>query len=460
MSFLSLLPTTIFTVLVFGALLCESCSVTRRPATLGIHTGWISVPSDIDRLISTPAIMAINAINAQLDSQDVLMTLPSLIGEMAPPPLPSVQPKPPPVAGEPRLNPKRLSLNLPSQSASSSPRRQSILSLSSVPSRPLTPESALTSPDDSNQFLTAVAGQERRVLELKEELAKAEAELAKLKTQWAVHEAKKKRNEVINHVPLRLMTSPTQEAGSPGPSDSDRSRALLSRRQTIQTRARQPRRFEGGTHTRTLSLLSPTSMAANAAGGSAVQGTARHQLSMTETQSRLASAELSPYPLETSHRAAAAATAAAAAHQADPAPSGKSLVGDLREGLWTFIEDLKQATVGDEAVTGARARQTHGTPKPLNHSSRRNSPTTAQHPAASARIASTEKSNTPVEKIARTEAMAKSVRSEQACPTDDKDDDDDDWDDWETTPPITTSTGTAGSTPRTSMRFAAARQVL
>jgi septal ring factor EnvC (AmiA/AmiB activator) len=54
-------------------------------------------------------------------------------------------------------------------------------------------------PNDSNGFLVALAGQERRVLELKEELQKAEDELKRLKKQWAHHEAHKKKAE-IRHV--------------------------------------------------------------------------------------------------------------------------------------------------------------------------------------------------------------------------------------------------------------------
>jgi hypothetical protein len=60
---------------------------------------------------------------------------------------------------------------------------------SSVPQTPLeTPASVATSPSNANEFIIAIAAQERRVLELKEELAQAEVELAKLKKQWASEE--------------------------------------------------------------------------------------------------------------------------------------------------------------------------------------------------------------------------------------------------------------------------------
>ena len=33
--------------------------------------------------------------------------------------------------------------------------------------------------------------------------------------------------------------------------------------------------------------------------------------------------------------------------------TGKQLVGDFRQGLWTLFEDLRQATVGEEAINGS-----------------------------------------------------------------------------------------------------------
>lgn len=37
--------------------------------------------------------------------------------------------------------------------------------------------------------------------------------------------------------------------------------------------------------------------------------------------------------------------------------TGKQLVGDLREGLWTFFEDLRQVTVGEEANVVVKGNQ-------------------------------------------------------------------------------------------------------
>ena len=60
---------------------------------------------------------------------------------------------------------------------------------------------------DSNTFLTALASQERRVLELKEELQKAETDLEKLKRQWTTHEAARKRNELRQLEPMQYVSS-------------------------------------------------------------------------------------------------------------------------------------------------------------------------------------------------------------------------------------------------------------
>jgi hypothetical protein len=58
----------------------------------------------------------------------------------------------------------------------------------------LSPESE-TPPSETN-ILAVLAAQERYVLELKEELTKAEADLKTLKKHYALHEASKRRNDV------------------------------------------------------------------------------------------------------------------------------------------------------------------------------------------------------------------------------------------------------------------------
>jgi hypothetical protein len=36
--------------------------------------------------------------------------------------------------------------------------------------------------------------------------------------------------------------------------------------------------------------------------------------------------------------------------------TGKQMASDLREGLWTFLEDIRQATVGEEGINGTQTR--------------------------------------------------------------------------------------------------------
>ena len=90
--------------------------------------------------------------------------------------------------------PNRFSMQFPIQPATRemSPHRPT--SSPSKDSAPAIPD-ARNGPTDTN-FLTAIAAQERRVLELKEELQRAETELKKLKKSWANHEVYKKKNDV------------------------------------------------------------------------------------------------------------------------------------------------------------------------------------------------------------------------------------------------------------------------
>ena len=36
--------------------------------------------------------------------------------------------------------------------------------------------------------------------------------------------------------------------------------------------------------------------------------------------------------------------------------TGKQMASDLREGLWTFLEDIRQATVGEEGINATQSR--------------------------------------------------------------------------------------------------------
>ena len=77
-----------------------------------------------------------------------------------------------------------------------------------------TPLPLETPEDDGSSILTAIASQERKVLEVREELQRAETELATLKKQWVLSEKSKKRTEINHHAePLVSLRSPIQPTG-------------------------------------------------------------------------------------------------------------------------------------------------------------------------------------------------------------------------------------------------------
>src|SRR5436190_17297459 len=99
--------------------------------------------------------------------------------------------------------PQPLNSQLQSDRSSPSPSITDPVTQSSLipsPSRSSTSTPALNdAASDGYDFLTTLAAQERKVLELKEELQKAETELATLKRQWAMGEKGRKRTEIVHH---------------------------------------------------------------------------------------------------------------------------------------------------------------------------------------------------------------------------------------------------------------------
>lgn len=242
----------------------------------------------------------------------------------------------------------RLSLTLPIVPPSAYPLRPTPAS-TTTPAFPPTPldTPSLMSPVDPNDFITAIAAQERRVMELREELNRAESDLVKLKKQWATHEAYKKRTVGRrNPEPLIPGLGPAaemqDETAVRRSAEIDRRRALLGQQsqqttpETPGTPGRSRRRVFTGRHARTLSLLSPT------------RPTSSFSANDEESQSpnfdfdhRIAPAGLSLQPKRATWAARPTQTAAV-----------KQLAEDLKSGLWTFMEDLRQATVGEEPITG------------------------------------------------------------------------------------------------------------
>ncbi|KAF3927173.1 hypothetical protein ABW20_dc0102480 [Dactylellina cionopaga] len=209
---------------------------------------------------------------------------------------------------------------------------------------------------DPMGFLTVLAGQERRVLELKEELLRADAELEKLKRKWAMHEATRKRTDSATVDQMRNLEK----------ADGDKKHA---RRQSAGVGLKPSRRttFNDNTkHQRTLSLLSPSgtnfhSFPQPADVDEPLQPSQPLQLKRANTVKETSSHtwdtgyERSVYePLKHGKRAG---------HQEALIATGKQMAEDFKEGLWTFIEDLRQATVGEEmAAANGQKSSASGTP--------------------------------------------------------------------------------------------------
>lgn len=264
----------------------------------------------------------------------------------------------------------------------------------------------------STEFLTMLASQERRVLELKEELSRAENELTALKKQWAIYEAGKKKNEIkgaptrsgsvkaphthnratsVVDVGTGLGLSGVDDNASEDKVEAEREkmRELLRERMlgrlpnTENTQSghanskKNQRVFSSSRHTRTLSLLT-TNTTKNEQNGSLdnvthgktsldsarepspntpASSTNRNSIPpLTRSNSTLEALSLG----KTYKDLATAATRKNLPQGLSPeqfVKQGKQMVDGVRDGLWNFFEDIRQATVGEEAISGIR-RQT------------------------------------------------------------------------------------------------------
>ncbi|KAM0198654.1 hypothetical protein ACHAPI_003671 [Fusarium lateritium] len=235
----------------------------------------------------------------------------------------------------------RLSLTLPIAPPTSDPSRPTPTSsaMSSVPPTPI--DSGVSSPADANEFIIAIAAQERRVLELREELLRAEADLTSLKKKWTTQEKKG------DPIPFEAYRSPVLPSEDDGASvrrsvDSDR-RKLLQQTQSPTTPNR--RRVLRGGHTRTLSLLSPAKPDA----GFSLYQDRDHE----HEQVILPSIERRTAQLTNPHLSKRASWQPRSQQTGPVVPQ---LVEDFKLGLRAFVEDIRQITVGDEPINGQPVR--------------------------------------------------------------------------------------------------------
>ena len=223
--------------------------------------------------------------------------------------------------------------------------------------------------------MTAIATQERRVLELKEELQRAEADLLNLKRQWAQHEANKKRNDARRVT--RLQPVQTAPSVNDQEEDADGSSAWMQqqmeRRKALLGGGRNSNRtvFSGSRHTRTLSLLSPT-LENGGKPAFAPRPLPPRRDSLKHSPKKIVEEPHDQRRVRPALIARASTTPDLTTEMAETAETsidlfdnlekgldhellrtGQNVVNGLKDGLWTFFEDLRAATVGDEAIQHA-----------------------------------------------------------------------------------------------------------
>lgn len=255
---------------------------------------------------------------------------------------------------------KRLSLQFPIQPAagSDSPTARP----RSRPQSWVTGQASAPLPDTSETNILAVlAAQERYVLELKEELNKAEVDLRTLKKHYATHEASKRRIDSRKVAPM-LPLNTSLANGQPDPADEEGSslwmQREMERRKALLTNTRSSQRkvFSGSRHLRTLSLLSPDRVN---------PPSFPQPLDLLEDD---AHSEMRPQPpVRSSTSSDVSRPLIDVGFESDRYDmggmpniqreniirAGTQMANDFKTGLFTFIEDLRQATVGDEAVNEA-----------------------------------------------------------------------------------------------------------
>ncbi|KGO38202.1 protein of unknown function DUF4048 [Penicillium expansum] len=258
------------------------------------------------------------------------------------------------------------------------------------PAQPPGTPMAFDVPDDGYDFLRAIASQERKVMELREELTRAEADLVTIKKQWALSEKSRKRAEINHAEPLVPLRSP--DFSTPDvPSSHRREQSIssvtsstvsqermsrdLGRRSSVRAAVATPpgtkigsngRRVFHGTHTRTLSLLSPVSgPSISSRGEPGFSDAASERVGRTPRSATLPSVDRNNAALMSAQldESQVPEHLLAQWQKTLPPPSrealvrtGKQMASDLREGLWTFLEDIRQATVGEEGISGTQTR--------------------------------------------------------------------------------------------------------
>ncbi|KAL1593788.1 hypothetical protein SLS60_010520 [Paraconiothyrium brasiliense] len=266
---------------------------------------------------------------------------------------------------------KRLSLQFPIQPAAAGSSSPAVPSPRSRPQSWIAAPSPVPSPDAApaeTNILNVIAAQERYVLELKEELTKAEQDLKMLKKHYATQEAVKVRNDLRKVTKLQPLNTTLanhdlnqdDEDGSSSwmQKEMERRKALLSAKST----QRGGKVFSGSRHLRTLSLLSPDK--SYTPSFPQPLDLRNDEPPPTPATSTSNTSQQRPAPLSRQSTSPDIANQIASTVNGERYDigglsniqreallrTGKQMANDFRDGFFTFIEDIRQATVGDDAI--------------------------------------------------------------------------------------------------------------
>jgi len=220
------------------------------------------------------------------------------------------------------------------------------------------------SPAPEPSILSVLAAQERYVLELRDELNKAEVDLTTLKRYFQQQEGSKavgsRRTHArqSSHLPHGNTLPAKDGAGSLDEEGVSLQREMERRKALLTSLKKSERKtIPGSRHLRTLSLLSPDRqfpptfpqpLDTQDAESAEKLGPAPSRSSTSSERSRPHS-----YGLEERYELGGIQSI----QRETIIRAGTQMANDFKTGLFTFIEDLRQATVGDEAVHEAEGHR-------------------------------------------------------------------------------------------------------
>lgn len=277
----------------------------------------------------------------------------------------------------------------------------------------------------------------------------------------------------------RPLGAPSIDIIALGDNDAAREIREQEHRKTKPLTTRQSHRtvFSGSRHTKTLSLLSPSSSTSSDPPFRKADAPMKTRRGTTDgpAQPSIVPKTFKAHPSSSRYLIdPASRPSVRGLPKDDIVETGKQFVGDLREGLWNFIEDLRQATVGEEIATSSgKATRNHTTNRkaetglaetPLKHDS--SGPTDFSARGSSLKTKSSGKgaSVTDAETVfdVATIPLATKSKHQRQLTIETTPADPDGWDTWEESPPrlqsqpqSSTSSqadSTDRSTPRTSTR--------